>query len=163
MRTYCYEVGGDVFSLAELDSCVLSGKYTRPYKSPFATAPKNSIATYPKLYALEYIDSRLHFVICRHLSESSAILILSSETLEEQLLSASRNYLSRHMSVDFDKRVIILPKLCSIFRNDFGTDHRSCVTSLLPHLDPVTQIKVSTLLEDGYTTVIKYESGSTEV
>jgi hypothetical protein len=158
MRTYCYEIGGDVFSLAELDSCVIVGKYARPYKSPFPVAPRRSISAYTKLYALNYIDARLHFVICRHLRDVLAIPTLDSDTLEEVLIEQSQKYLAKHFMVDSEKRIISLPKMCSIFRNDFGSDQRSCVMKLLEFMEPELQTQISNMLEDGNCTVIKYES-----
>lgn len=158
MRTYCYEIGGDVFSLAELDSCVIVGKYARPYKSPFPVAPRRSITAYPKLYALDYIDARLHFVIRRRLRDVSAIPILDSDTLEETLVEQSQKYLAKHFMIDTEKRIITLPKMCSIFRNDFGSDQRSCVIKLLEFMEPELQTLISNMLEDGNYTVIKYDS-----
>lgn len=42
MLTSCYEIGGDVFSLAELYSCVIRGNMPRPItaKPPYIEAPK---------------------------------------------------------------------------------------------------------------------------
>jgi hypothetical protein len=63
MRTSCYEIGGDVFSLAELYCCVLRGKMSKPIapKPPYIEAPKKSKAY--SYYALEYNDPRLNFVL----------------------------------------------------------------------------------------------------
>jgi hypothetical protein len=158
MRTYCYEIGGDVFSLAELDSCVIAGNYAWPYKSPFPVAPRRSIATYPKLYALEYVDPRLHFVICRNLRDASKIPIFYSDTLDEVLSELSRKYVSKHFMVDTDKRMIILPKICSVYRNDFGSDQRSCALWLIKYMEPEMQLQISDLLENSAYTIMKYES-----
>lgn len=147
-----------MFSLAELDSCVITGNYARPFKSPFPLAPRRSIATYPKLYALNYIDARLHFVICRHLRNISAIPILDSDTLDKALIQLSQKYLAKHFMVDIEKRTITLPKMCSIYRYDFSSDQRSCVMRLLELLESELQNQITNLLEDGAYTMIKYES-----
>lgn len=66
MRTSCYEVGGDVFSLAELYNCVLRGKMSKPInpKAPYIEAPKKSNSY--RFYALDFKDPRVNFVLVRN-------------------------------------------------------------------------------------------------
>ena len=63
MRTMCYEIGGDVFSLAEINTHVLRGKMSKPInpKAPYIEAPKKS-SSY-KHYALSYTDPRVNFIL----------------------------------------------------------------------------------------------------
>jgi Protein of unknown function, DUF547 len=63
MRASCYEIGGDVFSLAELQSCIIRGNMSRPVspKPPYVSAPKKSNAY--RFYALNYTDPRVNFVL----------------------------------------------------------------------------------------------------
>lgn len=65
MRTSCYEIGNDVFSLAELYCCVLRGKMSRPsnLKPPYPEVPKKSIPF--RHYALDFKDARMNFVLVR--------------------------------------------------------------------------------------------------
>lgn len=65
-RCSCYEIGGDVFSLAELDACVIRGKLSRPssIKPPFVSAAKKSRA-YQMVYGLGFLDHRINFVLVR--------------------------------------------------------------------------------------------------
>jgi len=63
MRASCYEIGGDIFSLAELQSCIIRGNMSRAIspKPPYVDAPKKSDAY--RFYALEYTDPRVNFVL----------------------------------------------------------------------------------------------------
>jgi Protein of unknown function, DUF547 len=63
MRASCYEIGGDVFSLAELQSCIIRGNMSRPVspKPPYVAAPKKSTAY--RFYALKHTDPRVNFVL----------------------------------------------------------------------------------------------------
>lgn len=65
MRASCYEIGGDVFSLAELQSCIIRGNMSRPLspKPPYVDVPKKSNAY--RYYALDYIDPRVNFIVVR--------------------------------------------------------------------------------------------------
>ena len=85
LRTHCYEIGGDVFSLAELESCVIRGNLSRPQhpKPPFAQAPKKSNAH--RAYALTRPDPRFNFILVRIygciLSLSSLLMFLDSQCI----------------------------------------------------------------------------------
>lgn len=63
MRTMCYEIGGDVFSLAELNASIIRGKMSRPInpKPPYIDASRKSNPY--RFYALEYSDARVNFVL----------------------------------------------------------------------------------------------------
>jgi len=63
MRCSCYEIGGEVFSLAEIESMVLRGNTSRAVhpKAPFVVAPKESRALIH--YALEASDARINFLL----------------------------------------------------------------------------------------------------
>lgn len=65
MRASCYEIGGDVFSLAEIQSCIIRGNMSRPIspKPPYVDVSKKSNAY--RYYALKYTDPRVNFVLVR--------------------------------------------------------------------------------------------------
>lgn len=63
MKTNCYEIGGDVFSLVELECCVIRGSMSSPInpRPPFAKASKRSLGH--RVYALRFIDARINFIL----------------------------------------------------------------------------------------------------
>lgn len=63
MRTSCYEIGNDVFSLSEMYCCVLRGKMSKPsnLKPPYPEAPKKSNPY--RFYALDYNDPKINFIL----------------------------------------------------------------------------------------------------
>jgi len=78
MRCSCYEIGGDVFSLAELETYVLRGNMSRAIgaKSPFVVAPKGSREH--KMYALEHSDARLNLILVRSMKTVFACLFIKN-------------------------------------------------------------------------------------
>ena len=122
MRTSCYEIGGDVFSLAELHSCVICGKMSKPInpKPPYVEAPKQSSAH--KYYALDYTDARVHFVLnTADMACPASVPVMSHQYIEQQLNAACAEFLSnRQLLVDIKRRTITLPKICEVRRSDFG-------------------------------------------
>lgn len=125
MRCTCYEIGGDVFSLAELNGCVIRGNLSRPIapKSPYVDVPKKSNAY--RFYALDRVDTRFNFVL--NTGDSSCpqmIPVLTPDRLQSQLDAAAALFVQSQLNVDVSKRVITLPKICDVYRHDFGNgDH----------------------------------------
>ena len=78
MRASCYEIGGDVFSLAEIQSCIIRGNMSRPVspKPPYVDISKKSNAY--RFYALKYTDARVNFVL---VSQSLVLQPLRSTSL----------------------------------------------------------------------------------
>jgi hypothetical protein len=65
MRTICYEVGGDVFSLSELQTYVIRGNlskcfYLKP-PPPYVIASRRSWSY--QRYALRFGDARVNFIL----------------------------------------------------------------------------------------------------
>ena len=134
MRTSCYEIGGDIFSLAELHSCVICGKMSKPInvKPPYVDAPRKSNPY--KYYALDYTDSRVHFVLnTADMACPRSVPVLSQRYLEQQLNVACVDFFcNKQLFIDTNRRVITVPKVCEIRRHDFGVGEiltvlRACV------------------------------------
>mmetsp|Transcript_1402 Transcript_1402/g.2909 ORF Transcript_1402/g.2909 Transcript_1402/m.2909 type:complete len:1285 (-) Transcript_1402:132-3986(-) len=117
MRLFCYEVGDDVFSLSDIESYVIRGKLSRPTysKAPFVSGIKPHPSN-----GLSAADYRVNFVLNHGFAiNPSTVPVLISSSLDAQLNHASAIFLDQ-VSVDYKKRTIYLPKICDIYRNDFG-------------------------------------------
>lgn len=166
MRTSCYEIGGDVFSLAELYSCVLRGNMSRPTSSrpPFIDAPKKSNAF--RYYSLRITTPNTNFVLSTaDLSFPRDVPVLNPLDLDKQLDSQAVLYIRKNITVDVARKQVILPKIFDIYRNDFASDpvhpgsgHESlryCLRYLFLD-DPVLASQIRLLLDDPASVVIKY-------
>lgn len=117
MRLFCYEVGDDVFSLSEIESYVIRGKLSRPTysKPPFVSGPKALHSN-----GLTTADYRVNFVLNQGFAlNPPTVPILSPTSLDAQLHHVSAEFLTQ-VCVDYKKRIIYLPKICDVYRNDFG-------------------------------------------
>jgi hypothetical protein len=115
MQTHCYEIGGDVFSLAELESCVIRGNMPKPYypKPPFVQPHRSSRGHFA--YALDFLDPRIIFVLNTGImSHPQEIPVLKPDLLEEQLCCMCGLFLNNHVKVDPSRRVVTLPKICDV-------------------------------------------------
>lgn len=111
-----------MFSLLELEHCVLRGRLSRPevlpklgYKLPLADDDRYA-------YALSVVDRRINFVLCDgSMSGPNSIFVLAPETMEKQLQTASKAALEFSLDINTAKRSITLPRVCFLYRQDFLT------------------------------------------
>jgi len=112
-----------VFSLAELEQCVLRGKLSRPKVTSRHEPAVLNLSDSHFHYALEKVDCRLNFLVnSGSVSHPESLYLLTPRNLEAQLNAASQNTLLHSMSVDPGYHVVTLPKLCEVFRADLGGD-----------------------------------------
>lgn len=165
MRSTCYEIGGDVFSLAELRNCVIRGGLSKaPHpRPPYIDVPKKSSAF--RYYALGYTTSRTNFVLnTGDVACPKAVHVLRPEDLEEQLNVAASEYIRRNVKIDESKRVILVPKVCEVFRHDFGFEGTNtaiaCLQYCIGFMEDSMASKVQDLLQDSPSASIKFQHAS---
>jgi hypothetical protein len=166
MRTSCYEIGGEVFSLAELHSCVIRGNMTRPLttKPPAVDVPKKSNSY--RFYALGYTNPRVNFVLnTGDMNSPREVVVLNPDHFLSQLNEQSADFLRKNVTVDFSKRLVLLPKVCDVYRYDFASDGTNAATTCLHYclsfLDTDKANAIKSLLEDEASVVtIKYQPSS---
>jgi len=112
----CYEVGGTVISLSEVEHCILR----RPLSLPrvwFANSniPKWHVDDPRQRFALTQPEPRINFVLNYGSvgSYPTYLLVYSAQQLDEQLDEGCRVFLNHSVSVSIERREIVLPKVCS--------------------------------------------------
>lgn len=150
-RASCYEIGNDIFSLAELECCLLRGRTSKPSnaRSPYIEAPKASQNAY-RHYALGATDPRINFVLHQGTdSGGPTVPVFTPEVMEEQLNVATSTFLSRQVKIYVNRRTIVLPKVCEVYKDDFGSgDPYDCISFILQYMDEDSQDKIVELFTD---------------
>ena len=121
-NTIAYQCSDDIFSLAELEHCIIRAamNYPSQFISKFVL-PKSQFR-----FALSQPDCRINFALnCGSVSNPEVVPIYRATTLDTQLDSATRCYLEYTSEVQAScKRTgsvtITLPKICQWFADDFG-------------------------------------------
>lgn len=161
MRTACYEIGGDVFSLAELYCCVLRGKMSKPAnpKPPYIEAPKKSQGY--RYYALDYNDPRVNFVLnTGDVACPRHVPVLRPDKVEEQLNHAAELFLQGELTIDPKRRTVILPKICEVYKSDFGGDSTACLKFCMGGLDEGVASTIRLMSIDMGNITIRYKPTS---
>lgn len=161
MRTSCYEIGGDVFSLAELYSCVIRGNMSRPLSSrpPYMDAPKKSNAY--RFYALGFTNPNTNFLLnTADVSCPRAVPVLNIIDLDRLMESQAAAFIRKSVAVDVARKQVILPKIFDVYRNDYASDFvhpGSGYESLrycLRYLDDSVAFQTRMLLNDNAVVII---------
>ncbi len=154
MRTHCYEIGGDVFSLAELECCVIRGSMSQAYhpKPPFVVAKSPAHLT----YSLSFVDPRINFILnTGNMSHPPEVPVLKPDDFEEQLNLLCTTYMDRNMKIDPPRKQLVLPKVCDVYRNDFD-DVNTCLHYCLQYLSEELQNQVIDCIGAENAPTIKY-------
>jgi hypothetical protein len=65
------------------------------------------------------------------------------------------------VKINARKRVVFLPKVCDVYRNDFGMgDCLVCLSQVLRYLDESSQLTVASLLENGGQIAVRFKQPS---
>jgi hypothetical protein len=121
-NTVAYQCSDDIFSLTELEHCILRAamNYPSQFVSKFVL-PKSQFC-----FALSHQDYRINFALnCGSESNPKVVPIYRVTTLDTQLDRAARCYLEYAAEVRASHKraggvALTLPRICQWFADDFG-------------------------------------------
>jgi hypothetical protein len=119
-NTISYQCSDDIFSLAELEHCIIRAEMD--YPSQFISRFVLPKSTYR--YGLSRPDYRICFVLNSGSSSNpDSVPVYTKSLLDQQLDEATRMYIQRSVQVRKSSRsgiVVTLPKVCQWFSDDIG-------------------------------------------
>ena len=86
---------------------------------------------------------------------------MNPDIVDEQLDESASAFVRRELAVDTKKRVVFLPKVCEVYRNDFGPDSLSVLNACMAGLDEGTAITIREMTVDG-NVAIRYRQAADE-
>lgn len=112
----CYDVGGDLFALADIEHGVLRGNRTaRNLPAPVWTADDRR-----HRWAVERFDPRLHMALTCGARSCPPIRAWDAAQLDAQLDLAARAFVSAHVELEPAQGVVRLPRIFHWYEEDFG-------------------------------------------
>lgn len=136
---------------------MIRGKLTRPHAVPrnFPHIPPSTDAR--NAFAVPLADQRINFLLnsCS-ISNPAKIYLLKPETLYSRLNDSSVELFNRTLQVDMKRNTILLPKVCDLYKQDFGGDTQEVLRHILRYLGREQWENVSLLLTGAKIPLVKY-------
>jgi hypothetical protein len=148
-----YEVGDDLFSVSELEHCIIRAEMANP--SQFISRFVIPKAHYPT--ALQKADFRINFALNPgSLSNPPSILVYSPDTIDQQLDLASSMYLAAATVKSSQKDVVVqLPRICQWFLEDFGSQE-DLLNKIEPYLKSEEKLKLQRARQNTQSILIRF-------
>ena len=83
--------------------------------------------------------------------------VLRADEVEQQLNDAAAVFLKKQLHVDTSRRLVVLPKVCEVYKNDFGSDSLSCLKFCMGGLDEGTASTIRVMMMDESGLAIRYQ------
>jgi len=153
-----YQCSDDIFSLAELEHCIIRGSM----EHPTVFASKLVIPKSQYNFVSPQADYRINFALnCGSLSTPGCVPIYNGNSLEKQLDDSTTAYLEQAIKVkkkSNNSLVVYLPRVCLWYADDFGNGSAKDVLRLIQFEkylnDQEQKVMSSSIKGDGIT--VKY-------
>ena len=153
--TMCYQCADDIFSIKELEHCIIRAEGVSP--SNFAS--KFIIPKHTYEFALKEKDYRFNFALnCGSISIPNAVPIYNEESIDDQLNLASRQCLEAIVVIEKSEKkglTIKLPRVCSWYLEDFGETQNELLENIQAYLKIEDEKLVIQCLEDSSNITVK--------
>lgn len=90
----------------------------------------------------------------------STVPVLRASELDAQLNKAAAVFLKQELEIDIKRRLVILPKICEIYKNDFGESSLAILKFCMGGLDEGTASTIRVMMMDENNLVIRYQHTS---
>jgi len=132
-------------------------------RPPAVDVPRKSNSY--RFYALGFSSPRVCFLLNTGDSDCLRdVPVLYPERLEEQLDIQTIMFLKKNVVPDVNERVIWLPKICEVYKDDFATDGVNaasvCLRYCLSFLQDEMAEAIEKILSEELPYVIKFKSAS---
>ena len=116
-RAVCYNVGGYVFSLDDIEHGILRGNKKKHFfsRKPFSDGDPR------KRFTLAKADPRIHFALVCGSNSCPPIDVYEEGQIDEQLDLASEAFInSDEVTIEKDKKALRVSKIFQWYKDDFG-------------------------------------------
>ncbi|KAH3857774.1 uncharacterized protein LOC127871497 [Dreissena polymorpha] len=140
--TTCYNIGGLVYSLDDVEHGILRGNRGHP-----STIEPTFKTDDPRLkFIVNELDPRIHFALVCGAKSCPAINVYSAENLDQALDAATRSFCAQEVSMFTETNEIWLSKIFQWYSQDFGRTDIDVMKWTVPYLEKSVQDRAHLLL-----------------
>ena len=150
----CVNVGGQIFSLNDLEHGILRANTRAPYR---LIKQFSLIDSSRKKLSLDTVDPRIHFALNCGAKGCPAVKRYTVEALDEELRLAAMAFCEQESSVSVDSanKTLGLSKIFYWYMGDFATSKDDIPSRIVQYLRGDKKEKLETLIQEGKVS-IKY-------
>ncbi|XP_010250210.1 PREDICTED: uncharacterized protein LOC104592501 [Nelumbo nucifera] len=148
-----YIIGGHPYSLNTIQNGILRSNRRQPYSwmRPFGAGDKRLEVV------LANVNPLIHFSICNGTKSSPKVRFFSSQGIEAELRSATREFFHEDgMDVNLEKRTVHLSRILKWYSVDFG-EEKEILKWIVNFLDSTKAGLLTHLLSDGGAVNVVYQ------
>ncbi|XP_062506742.1 uncharacterized protein LOC134183265 [Corticium candelabrum] len=145
----CYNIGGHVFSLDDLEHGILRGNRPHP-----ATGRVCFQLNDPRCqFSVHVVDPRIHFALVCGAKSCPPIQVYSPDNLDRGLQAAARSFCEQEIDIDLPSKMVTFSKIFQWYGSDFGDSPREILLTCLPYLSTDKQHAAKQVIDDPEMTV----------
>ncbi|XP_062565995.1 uncharacterized protein LOC134228349 [Saccostrea cucullata] len=141
-KTTAYNVGGQVYSLDDIEHGILRGNRSHPA----STKPQFAEGDPRLKYVMKNLDPRIHFALVCGAVSCPAINVYTAENLDKALDQATKNFCKQEVSMFTEVDEVWLSKIFLWYRDDFGGNSVAVIEWIMPYLEKDIQDRAVVLL-----------------
>ncbi|XP_065913569.1 uncharacterized protein [Dysidea avara] len=143
----CYNIGGLVFSLDDMEHGILRGNRPHPsvaHKQQHHFSQDDDPRTQ---LAMSSVDPRVHFALVCGAKSCPAIQVYTSDNLDRALEGAARSFCGQEVNVEGNK--VTVSKILEWYASDFGANENELLSWISKYLPNDLQQQLVRLLSDN--------------
>jgi len=141
-KTTAYNIGGNVYSLDDIEHGVLRGNQSHPASIKPEFSPDD-----PRLkYIMKKLDPRIHFALVCGAKSCPAINVYSAENIDSALDAATKSFCAQEVSMFTEVDQIWLSRIFQWYSQDFGNTDLDVIKWIIPYLEPKIQDRAHVLV-----------------
>eukprot|EP00123_Amoebidium_parasiticum_P012939 comp21672_c0_seq1/m.30498 comp21672_c0_seq1/g.30498 ORF comp21672_c0_seq1/g.30498 comp21672_c0_seq1/m.30498 type:complete len:1017 (-) comp21672_c0_seq1:48-3098(-) len=146
-----FEVGGQVFSISEIEQNILRASMVNPLRRAQKTPIKRFFPDDPRAaLGLTRADRRIMFVLNNGSQAcGDRVPIYSSNTgvCSAQMDEVCRRFLDMNLVVNLSKKTVTLPKVCEQYQADFGDNKLEVVMNLMEYCSKAKREEINKVVD----------------
>ncbi|XP_005105701.1 uncharacterized protein LOC101862525 [Aplysia californica] len=141
-KTTAYMIGGQVYTLEDIEHGILRGN-----RSPPASIKPQLPPGDPRLpFVCQKLDPRIHFALVCGAKSCPAISVYTVENVDSALDAATRSFCSQEVEMRNETNEVHLSKLFQWYRADFGETEVDVLKWMMPYLSQSEHDRCSILI-----------------
>lgn len=145
-----YNIGGETFSLAEVEYCLLRYSSAKPtFFGSSVVLPTLKKGSHKAKYAVKMPNPFLTFFLSHGVKYNPPVAVFEPHNFDEQMAAVVRAYLEELLFAKASSSSVLMPPFFCYYYKDIGDSRAEAVRALVEYLPEAMQKRVSAVLDNN--------------